>query len=581
MIRWTYLLPRLILVALLLAGLRWGVSPLAKRLVVSGGQSFTGARVDVDWMRTQLDRTAVEMGRTQIANPDKPMENSVEFSAATLRLDRQALLRRRFVVERGSIKGVRFDTPRETSGELGDAADRKAEDDANQQINSKLREWTDQWANELEQRLRNDLESEFQSVRLARELNQRWPREYERVMEDGVIFKAKIMRLKRIAESPKEHLRGLRDYNQLRLELDDIRREIPIWQQRLHALRQQVTKDKQAIQQARVHDEAVLREKLAWKGTNAQKMTDYLLGPTIQRQLSVAQGWADRVGQLLSAVSGKPGINQTQGRGITFDFGPRQPSIWLQKLEIDGQFGQGSSARSFHGMLYDASNDPTLCKEPTRMRIDLTGKAPMKIVATLDRREAVTHRAIQIRMDDFRWPSTTLGQDQRLAWKVETEPGLAWIELHWIGDKLDGRIVIDQPNVQIQPQVGESLGGAATAHRLAQTTQHVKKLQLEARLHHSDGNPHWKLRSNLGEAISNGTNQALQAELAAQSQRVKQLAQQKIASELVQLEQYMVAQEDQVAELINQFSDQLSSIRQSLLSASRFPIGSLDSKIWR
>jgi len=118
MIRWSYLRPRLIVLAIVL-GLFWfALDPLVRRGLVSLGQAVAGAKVEIGKVRTSVWRTEISLSDVQVADPGSPMENLFEARQVKLGLEGSSLLRRKLIVRDGVVSGIRLGTPRTTSGAL-------------------------------------------------------------------------------------------------------------------------------------------------------------------------------------------------------------------------------------------------------------------------------------------------------------------------------------------------------------------------------------------------------------------------------------------------------------------------------
>ena len=78
MIRWSYVLPRLIIVAILLLSLVLGLDPLLRWSLINGRQSMTGARVEIGDVTTSLTRSQISLTGVHIANPYAPDTDFVQ-----------------------------------------------------------------------------------------------------------------------------------------------------------------------------------------------------------------------------------------------------------------------------------------------------------------------------------------------------------------------------------------------------------------------------------------------------------------------------------------------------------------------
>jgi uncharacterized protein (TIGR03545 family) len=114
--RWRALIPLVAFLALVVVGWwlyadRWG------RLAVErGGTAVLGARVDVRSLRISLARGAVTIAGLVAASPFDSLQNLVEAEQLVADLDLLPLLEKKVVVDRLAATGLRFGTPRRTSG---------------------------------------------------------------------------------------------------------------------------------------------------------------------------------------------------------------------------------------------------------------------------------------------------------------------------------------------------------------------------------------------------------------------------------------------------------------------------------
>ena len=124
MIRWRFVLTRVIVVVAVLVLLRWGLGPVASYVTIHGLQKVTGAQVEIAKTRVGLFPPRVQYADVRIADPreDKEMRDAFRADAIDLVIDGDALLHRRWVARDGRITGLQIGARRETSGHI-EAAD--------------------------------------------------------------------------------------------------------------------------------------------------------------------------------------------------------------------------------------------------------------------------------------------------------------------------------------------------------------------------------------------------------------------------------------------------------------------------
>ncbi len=120
MIRWHFVLTRLIIIVAVLALLRWGLGPVANYVTIRGLEGATGAKVEIAKTRVGLFPPRVQYVDVRIADPrdDKEMRDAIRADSIDLVIDGDALLHRRWVAREGRISGLQIGARRDTSGHI-------------------------------------------------------------------------------------------------------------------------------------------------------------------------------------------------------------------------------------------------------------------------------------------------------------------------------------------------------------------------------------------------------------------------------------------------------------------------------
>jgi len=119
-IRWKAVVPMLLTAGV--AALLWTlyVDVAIRRAIEFAGAELVGAKVDVASVRLRLRSADLVITGLQVTNPDAPMTNLIDVPEMVADLNGRALLSKKAVVESLIVRGVRFGTPRKTSGALKD-----------------------------------------------------------------------------------------------------------------------------------------------------------------------------------------------------------------------------------------------------------------------------------------------------------------------------------------------------------------------------------------------------------------------------------------------------------------------------
>jgi uncharacterized protein (TIGR03545 family) len=117
MIRWKAVVPLVVLAA------GWAVFSiffldfLVKRAIECGGTRAAGAKVEVGAVKVSLLKSSVLIQGLQVADRDDPWKNLFEIGAAEFDYAFEPLLEKKLLIREMSVQGLRWGTPRKTSGE--------------------------------------------------------------------------------------------------------------------------------------------------------------------------------------------------------------------------------------------------------------------------------------------------------------------------------------------------------------------------------------------------------------------------------------------------------------------------------
>jgi len=553
-IRWKYVLPRLALVLIIAATFRFGLDPALKWAIVAGGESAVGAKVDLANVETSLRDGQIVLSNLAVTNPLSPMRNLLQAERAQLYLDVDALLHKRFVIRDGTLSGLQFDTDRLTSGEL---AKTQATEDEGSSLLSTWVDSTDQlaaeWFDQLTERLDTDLADQLQTPRVAKELEQRWPKQYEEMRGRVKRLQQNIKELETgLKEVRKNPLRHLERIGQLQQQLVASQRDLQTLRQQIEQLPRQVEADQRAILVARQHDEQFLREKLQISDLNGEGLSQTLLGETVNERLMSALQWVSWARRQLPARSAKKLAAKTRAaraRGTNVLFGNARPRYLVERLQLEGFASMGGEQLPIVGTLTGATTEPHLWADPMRISLQGSGATLLALEATLDRRNAVAVDHLSIDCPQLAMPGRTLGNPNKLAVKVAPGIAIVRIDLTLTDDQLAGKIIFSQPSVELT--VGaDSSKNRHLAAALEQALAGIGNLEANVTLAGTITKPQITLQSDLGPQLAAGINTAVQQLVKQRGQELLAKTQAKVDEQLQRLDQSrQQAQQELLAKL--------------------------------
>lgn len=573
MVRWSYLLPRLLIMVACLLFLQFGLDPLLRWSLIEAGQAATGAKVDVGDLQANVVKGNLYVARVGLADPSSPLKNLVEFDNAWFKMDSQALLRRRFVVREARVSGLRIDATRTASGKL-EVEPEEPSDDGSDEMKRQAAELADKWFADFTQRLQGDLTKDFESVRLSQELMQRWPQEYAQLKQRADEWKVRVQNLRELYNSVRENpLRELPNLEKHVAQLEQIRKEIPQLRDEFERLQKQALQDRQAIDSARQHDVATIKEKLNLKNLDPNSLSQYLIGPQFTQYLEQFSSWVQQARELYGVVQEHPELNQSKGRGVTvsFDAGPRQPTLLIQMLGLDGQARLGDEEVAFVGRLRNLTPQPKLLGQPAQFQFQCRGKADFQVEATLDRTGLTPKEHLVINIPKLAQPQRVLGKEDRLALRLAPGAAHVWLQVDFVAEQMNGQIIWKQEDTHLSPVIDEQRTGARLAEHMRAVAGEVHSFHAAIQLTGTVRRPHLQLQSNLGPQLAQGINGAVQRELEFRQEQLTKLAQDNVDKALAQVDRLIQEKQHELASLLQLGDQQMEQLKQQLLAQVNVP----------
>ncbi|MEZ6113431.1 MAG: TIGR03545 family protein [Pirellulaceae bacterium] len=569
MLRWSYVLPRLLFVVAGWLLLRYGLDPLLQRGLQATGEAALGAKVEIDAVETSLRGMSIALHHVQAADPSQPMQNLIEFDRATLDLDGRALMKRRYVVHQATINGIAFHTPRATSGAL---APREPEDDSTgidfSAALDPLKQHGAEWFESMGEKLAADLESQFRSIAVAKELARRWPEEYGQMEQRVELAEQRVRRIRDAVEELKANpLRNLEFYQQQIADLEALRREVPEFRNELERLVAQVKVDRRSIIEAKEHDEQKIRDALQAGPPNPQELTEYLLGNELIDQLNDLRKWLSRGRSVATAVGKAPELNAESGRGLDFNFAaqPEPPSMLVRHVAFDGRMPWRNGELLFTGQAQGLTHQPRRHGRPAIAHFRTEGEIEADVWLLADYTSDKPIERLLVNCPNINAPARHFGQTEKVALGVPRGSGQLWMQLDLRDEQMNGRVVWKQDRLSLEPQVGDRFGGEHVNRLLTRAVSDVDHLHVQVHLSGELRRPRVRLESNLGPELASGLNAAAQQELIERRDQLLAMADKKLAEETAKLDAIIESQRQRLQAKIDDAEQRLVAQRDELM----------------
>lgn len=560
--RFSYIVPRLVLVVLLLVATEMGSGYLIRWAIVSGGESAVGAKVDIGNVKASLLETRLAVCDVAVANPRSPMKNLVQADRIEIDFDSTALLRKKFIADYGVISGLDFGTPRETSGQLPEAELAADEPSAPGWMAPMASQYAEAWFTDLESRLSTDVHQQLESVRLAEELAQRWPQKYKDLQTKAKAIKAQAKQLEQDVRTAKKNpLRHAEFLTQVPQRITELDRSLKSLQNELKALPEQLKADRARVAEARMHDEQMIREKLQLGQIDAKQLSNYLLGEKITAPAGEMIAWVRWARQFVPPRSQKI-VEPPADRGGNIAFAGCQqlPDILVKAVRLDGSARLGGQPVELVGVVRDWTNQPSLHNKPTTLELTTKGGLPLTIQAKFDRSRMICRDEIECTARDLLLPETALGREGKLQLAVAPTRADVVLTLHLEDDQLEGQLELTQGALSIQPTVAAGAVGERLEAALVASIGRIDEASTTVNISGTLDRPEFDLHSTLGDQLANAISRAAKDVVAAERERLLARGQQEVDAQLAKLDGEFAAFQTKVASELQGPGDVLATL---------------------
>jgi uncharacterized protein (TIGR03545 family) len=564
--------PRLLLFGLVCAAYWFGLDPLVRRSLISLGQAATGTKVELGEVRTSLLDSRVRLADLKVADPKSPMHNLFELREASVDLETRSLMNRKFVVREAAVRGLKFHTRRETPGNL-DAAPGAFGFDL-ELDGDRVADFALDWLEHVGATLQEEIEEDFESVKLVRELIQRWPTEYEQLKSRAESLYGQVDDLRGMLQSPSpgtNPLRSIETVQRVAGQVADVQGQIGQLRSDLERLHQQLLDDRDRVQEATEHDVERIRRIAHLEALDATTLSHYLLGSETGRW---TRSLLTSIRQGRKYLPKKVDTRQpVRGRGTTYVFAEPVPSpdIIVRSLVLEGEGSVDGRPYQFFGKIEGLSSQPRLLGEPIRFAARTCGSIELALQVYLDNSSDPGHDRIAIQCPRLQQPELVLGREDQLALCVAPGTASVSVVLDIVGDELSGRLQFQRDDLSMTPTLGPKLGGAELASKLEDAMRDVRKLEAAVLLSGTFEKPQWTLRTGLGEQLAAGVNRVVRQEIEAYRDQLLARLDEEVSTELASLERLVHDHQRQVLDQLQLGDRQIEEIKLQVASRIQLP----------
>lgn len=561
--RWTYILPRAILVGLVWAFFQYGFDPLVRQGMIYSGQRAARAKVEVAGLTTTFFSPSLSASNIAVADRKHPGTNLVEFTDLRGNVELHPLLKKSFIVEEATVSGLKWGTKRADSGLLpGEEPDLSTDNDSEMldKVKQELLSRGKDWLAGLADRAKLDFDpNQFETVRLGKELEERWPKEfgnYDAALDE---LKARIEELRKsVKVKGGNELEKIERYGKAAQEAEQVLRELEQFRVKIGQTMKQAEEDLQALNEAKGQDFKKIKEKADLLHLNPDEVTELLLGPELTNRLETTISWIKFLRERIQLATDEPKPERMRGETIFFSRKEELPLLLIRLLNVDGE-GEFSGERlKFKGTVSGVTTNPKIHNKPIVIRLEGSGvdfspahsdsASPLTLAAhssskldesnavlannndpqkpaadalsvqlkaVFDYTKAIPEHQLVLSYKEPRPDHKEIGKPESIQLAMASRATQCLADIKMLGDDIDGRINFQQVLESITAKLGTKRfkGDNNVLAVVQDVVSSIRKIDADMKLDGTILKPKFQLRSNLGADLSGGINTAFARQL--------------------------------------------------------------------
>lgn len=513
--RWSYLIPRLVIVALIWAFVTFGLDPSLKYAARESLQAVTGAKADIGEFETGFFPPRISVRSVALADKDKPGTNLAEFDEMKLLLAGAPLLRKSYVVENAEISGVRFGTSRSDDGQL-EIDPGSGESTIPPWITDKLKNVGDEWIDSLTDQLKQQLDpNSLESYRVGSALYEKWDGRFHQMNATIKTAKTELESLKQQMDAAKQGdtVDQIQNYLQLAQRADLLlRNSRGIADQFKTSVPLEVRQDLLQLDQAQKNDRAMVGQTIRMLKPDPRRITESLVGEEMYLQLQQMLSWLETIQGYQQELKQPPPPERYRGRDFEFEIFNPTPKVLCRRMLLNGELMLSDVPTPFEAVVNNVTSDPKLLGHPAVFEAKTGGEMPVQLIVEHDATREVSTTKLAADFTDQKVQHLSAG-------KADGNQLTANLSnMHWTAN-----VIVVENRIQGEVKVRSDFGNTevTTAHKAAaslagltqQTLASITTVNAKMTVSGEIKKPQVSVTSDLGEQVAGGFKTAFDAYL--------------------------------------------------------------------
>ena len=546
MIRWRFVITRLVIVVAVLMLLGWGLGPVANYATIRSLETATGAKVEIGATRVGLFPPSIHYTDVHLADPrrDKQMQDAFTADAIEFVIDGNALLQRRLIASSGRITGIQVGASRSTSGHIM-RQDEAIQKDAGPSVLSQLLSTA---GDRVSQQAEAVVESSETLLR-GKQIRQKWENDYQQLMVRARNLEKQIRDVRDRARKIDNPLRDIVEFERTLADARDARNELAAVQHELNALPGRLQADLVELDEAKRLDIAKVDRFVPGDLSGTSEFGVDMMAEAVRQQIQQVRSYLEGGKSIAGLTVVAP--EQDRLRGVSHDLEQiHRPQLLVRRCEISGVMRADGDIYTVSGVVENLSPSPELLAEPTRTRLQLEGPESLRVEFVRDRRGNADIDLLTLHWPNMDAESLRLGNDHDAGIRIDGGQRELWVQLRTERDQIEGRLVSKQTGVQMNLSVDPKYAQSAAVVSLQESLSAVDRIEIDAKFAGTWKDIQLTMNTNLGQIMQRATRDAIDGQLRQSRALLAAKIDQIHSDQMAELRNWLGKQQDEAMSLL-------------------------------
>jgi uncharacterized protein (TIGR03545 family) len=548
MIRWRFVLTRLLIVIAVLALLRWGMGPVAQYVTVSSLETATGSKVEIKETQVGLFPPSIHFSDVRIADPrdKKELRDAFRASSVSLVMDGDALLHRRWVAKEGIVSGVEVGARRKTSGRLRRLE--KVDTEDNQTGGPSLDQLISATTNRITDEAKTVLVN-LETVKCSQEIRSQWEAEYDRLVIRAKNLERQIRGVRDEARVIQNPLRDLPELQRTLARARNARSELSSVHRAIDSLPTRLQADLVLLERAKQIDLAKVDQYVPGDLASSGDLGIEMLGDAVRDQIQQIRSYLDGGRTLANYTVVAP--ESVRIRGVNHDLNSQpSPGLLVRRCEVSGSLRAGGNRYQMTGFLENLTPNPEKLDKPTRVGLRLEGPEVVRVEYVRDRRRDADVDLLTLHWPEINAKPLSIGKGGETSIEINGGQRELWVQVKVEGDQLEGRLVSKQTGVSLDLTTPAKFANSAAAKSLRDSLSFVDRIEMDAKFSGTWRDLDLNLTSNLGQVLRRAGEDAIARQIADSKRQLTATIREEHANQSLALQQWLGTRQNEAQSLL-------------------------------